>query len=157
MKLPKSKLKECYYWECEDFYDKLPSKIEVPEYRTEIFQKTMTHNEILKEYNIVPYTMEQAFGVTIDIIPTLKPDWKGRLIYFKENEILYRLNAFRSGDGQLKVYVYEVDDSDEWGAGSGACLSNKPLESQSSDTLTLESLKLEVENLKNWAKSIGYK
>ena len=39
MKHPKSELKQDYYWECKDFYDKLPDQIEVIPSHTEINNK----------------------------------------------------------------------------------------------------------------------
>lgn len=159
MKHIKSKLKEGYYYEIKNFYDKLPDEIEVPEYKTEIFPKVMTHREILDTYKIEPYTMEQAFGVILDVISTLKNYSNCRIVYFEEDGVLYRLSAFRHDGGLLGVNVNSAVFDDKWDAGSGACFSNKKL-SNYEPILTprdLETLTLRVEKLENWARKLQYK
>jgi len=158
----KQKLKEGYYWECSDFFDKLPENIEVPEYQTEIFTEIISHNEILKKYNIIPYTLEQAVGVVLDIIPTLKNDYKGRLVYFEYEGTKYRFVAFRDVDGRLFVFVYRCGPGNEWYAGNGASFSNrtletKPLTPSSSDTLTLHPTNTEIQNAISICKKAGLK
>lgn len=127
----KSKLKEGYYYEEKPWYDTLPDTIASPEpFTTVIFEKDMTHDEILKEYNIVPYNsyMDAAI-ICLSIIPDLKNDYKGRIIYFKENDVLYRFYAWRFDSGELNVNIFEVDRGDGGSASYGACFS---------DDLTLE-------------------
>lgn len=142
----KTLLKEGYYYEEKPWYDTLPETIAEPNpFKTIIFEKDMTHDQILKEYNIVPYNsyMDAAI-VCLTIIHTLKNDCKSRIIYFKESNILYRFSAWRDGVGKLSVRVSKVRRGSKYYAGSGACFSNVPLKSLTeylspSDTLTLES------------------
>lgn len=125
----KSKLRERngYYYEFRPFYDALPANLEVPEYRTEIFPRAMTHAEIIREYAVVPYgNVQDAFAVIADCIPTLKNDYKGRLAYFSDTDgTLCRLNVWRHGDGMLSLFVRRVDLDYEWHAGSGVLASNE--------------------------------
>lgn len=137
MKKPKLLLKQGYYHECEPFFDKLSDEIEVIESRVEIFPKTMTHREILETYKIEPYTLEQATGILLGILDDLK--YPSRLIYFKDNDVLYCFNAYRRDGGGLRAFVYETLLDSRCYAGYGVCLSNKPLNTQSSDTSTLSS------------------
>lgn len=140
MKINKNKLKECYYWEYTDLYDKLPAKLEVPDYEHEIFPKTMTHKEILETYNIAPYTVEQAFGAALSIIPELQNDWKSKLIYFMNGTTLCRLIMYRGDDGRLGVNVNRVDLGREWHAGNGTLFSKSFIPSETSplETSTLK-------------------
>lgn len=144
MKIPKSNLKENYYYEYTDLYAHLPDKLEVPEYKTEIFTEAITHREILKKYNIAPYTVEQAFAVAADCIKDLKNDFKGRFIYFKNGDALCRLFVWRDDDGRLDVRVYEVCLDGRCGDGSDwvflADVTNVTLDNtlESSDTLSLD-------------------
>lgn len=137
MKKSKSLLKQGYYWECKNFYDKLPDEVEVIESRVEIFPKIMTNQDILNTYKIEPYTLEQATGILLGIIDDLK--YPPRIIYFKDNDVLYHFSAYRYDDGELSVDVDEVYLGREWRADDGACLSNVPLNTQSTKTQTLSS------------------
>lgn len=155
MKHPKSELKQDYYWECKDFYDKLPDQIEVIPSHTEILTKTMTHREILDTYKIKPYTLEQATGVILDIIPTLQNDYKSRIVYFKDNDVLYRFRAYRPSDDELSVDVFEVGLDNRWDAGNGVCFSNELLDTQSQSISTSETLSDQA--MIDILKSKGYK
>lgn len=124
-KINKSVLKEGYYHELLLWYDSLPEKLPTVAFVTEILPNTMTNKEILKKYKIVPYTSyEQAAGVCATVIPELTNNYKSRIVYFQENEVLYCFRAWRVGDGQLRVSVGRVDLSDDFGAGRGVCFSN---------------------------------
>lgn len=149
----KSKLKEGYYYEEKEWYDACPDDLpNAPKYQIEIFPKVMTHKEILETYKIVPYSSyREAAAVVVSIIPTLKNDFKSRLVYFKENEVLYRFSAWRRGGGRLYLYVREVELGNEYGAGSGACfLSNSTSDTSGDsplDSLTLpQAIKICKEN-----------
>ncbi len=138
----KSKIKEGYYWEYESLYDSLPKTLTVPEYKTEIFEKPITNKKIIEKYKIVPYTIEQAFAVAIDCIPTLKNNYKGRIIYFKNGDTLCGLYVYCFDDGLLGAGVDELGLDGEWDAGNGTIFSNtlntldsSPLDSESLMTL----------------------
>lgn len=125
----KSKLKEGYYYEEKPWYDTLPDTIASPQpFTTVIFEKEMTHDQILKEYKIIPYNsyMDAAI-IYLSILPDLKNDYEGRIIYFKENDVSYRFRAWRDDGGQFDVSVYEVRRGYKYYAGDGACFSNVPL------------------------------
>lgn len=149
MEVQKSKLKEGYYWEFDNIYDTLPNKLKVPKYQTEIFTETITHKNILEKYKIIPYTVEQAFAVAIDAIPTLKNDYQGRLVYFKYDDILCGLGVWRLGDGSLRVRVNKVGLGSEWDAGDGTLFSTTPIPSETSDSLTLKSLDTRLKKLES--------
>ena len=140
--ISKSVLKEnnsCYY-ECNDWYDKCPSKLSVPEFKTEIFTRSISHDDILKEYNITPYaSYAEATAVCASIIFTLKNDYKSRIVYFKDNDVLYRFFAWRDDDGQLDVLVREVDLDYEFDPEDGVCFNNGILGTSPDDTLPLNS------------------
>lgn len=123
----KSKIKEngSYYYECKPWYDKTPSKLPKPIYQTEIFPRMMSHAEILKTYAIAPYSSyTEALAVVADLIPTLTNDWKGRFVYFKEDDVPYCFRAWRLGDGRLRVYVNSVDLGNKWRVGYGVCFQD---------------------------------
>lgn len=139
----KSALKEkngCYY-EFDDFYNKLPETLKVPEYKTEIFPTVMTHREIIEKYSVRPYeNIEDAFAVATDVIKTLKNDYKGRIIYFYDSsKTLCRLDVWRYGGGGLSVGVLEVNLDNKWDAGYGVSLSNNV--SKTSSASETESLR----------------
>lgn len=138
------KEKDSYYYECNDWYSKVPEKLTVSNFKTEIFPRSMTHREILKEYSVIPYnSYAEAVAICASVIPTLKNDYEGRIIYFKENEILYRFCAWRGGDGQLRVGVSRVHLGGECGAGNGVCFSNGNLDTSEKTLSNLDSLTLE--------------
>lgn len=133
--IKKSVLKEkiSYYYESREWYDTAPDTLPVPEYTTEIFPRVMTHTEILKEYNITPYnSYQEAAAVCASVISDLKSNYRGRIVYFKENGILYRFLAWRFDDGWLDVYVREVYLDDRFDAESGVCFSNGNLDTSDS-------------------------
>lgn len=137
-------LKEGYYYEAQPFYDSLPEELPKIKYQTGIFSKSLSHRQILKKYKIVPYeTVAEAAAVVLDLIPTLKNDYKGRLVYFKQDAVLYRFDAWRRGGGQLNVFVLKVYLGYKYDAERGVCFSatdTLKLETSSSlETLTLES------------------
>lgn len=137
-------LKGGYYWEVYPFYDSIPEELPKIKYQTEIFSKSLSHRQILKKYNIVPYeTVAEAAAVVLDLIPTLKNDYKSRLVYFKQDAVLYRFDAWRDDDGQLNVDVFKVLLDSKYDAENGVCFSatdTLKLETSSSlETLTLES------------------
>lgn len=132
--IPKKNLKENYYYESKPWYDTMPNKLPIVDYTTVIFPRTMSHREILKEYNIEPYTVQEAFSVAADLVKKLKNnDW--RLVYFTDNDTLYRFDAWRDVVGQLRVGVNEVGLDGGYGAGGGACLRSKSLSSSPSVSL----------------------
>lgn len=141
--MKKSQLKEkrSYYYEEKAWYESCPDTLpKVPEFKTEIFPRAMTHQEILDTYKIIPYSSyAEAAAVVVSIIPDLK--WPSRIVYFKENEVLYRFDAWRDDDGQLGVNVGRVHLGREYAAEYGVAFSNSP-----SDTLdslsSLDSLEL---------------
>lgn len=142
MQISKSKLKEPngYYYEQKPWHETLPDMLDVPEFKTEIFPKPMTHTEILETYKIIPYaSYALAAGVIASIIPDLKNSDKGRIVYFKENDVLYRFDAFRDDDGGLDWRVNEVVLGRGWDAGCGACFGNSPSDSEPSDSSILGS------------------
>lgn len=142
--IKKSVLKENWYYEYDDIYDSLPEELSVPEYKTEIFNKTISHRDILSTYKVEPYeSVGQAFAVAADIIPTLKNDCKGRLVYFKRSGELCRLRVWRNGDGVLRVGVGKVGLGDEWDAGDGVSLSTKSLENSENALGSLDKLTLD--------------
>ena len=156
--MKKSTLKEknSYYWEAKPWYDKLPATLPKVSFKTEISPKAMTHREILDTYKIVPYiSYIEAFAVCAAIIPTLKNDWRSRIVYFKEDDVLYRLSAFRSDDGQLDVRVREVRLDDGCGPVDGVCFGNSTLKPKTSSTL--ESSDSSLEKAKEMVKKAGYK
>lgn len=141
MKKQQLKEKGSYYYEEKGWYESCPDILPVISPITiEILPRSMYHREILKEYNITPYSSyAEAAAVLVSLIPDLK--YPSRLVYFTENEVLYRFRAWRGDGGQLDVDVFEVDLDDECGAGRGVCFSNGL-----SDTLetlgSLDSLEL---------------
>lgn len=157
--ISKSTIKEkgSYYYEVKPWYDKAPKKLPKPTYKTEIFTEVISHSKILKTYAIEPYSSyAEALAVVADLIPTLKNDWKGRLVYFKENDVLYRWNAFRYDDGQLNVYVRRVNPDNEWNAGNGVCFqATKPSNTSDLNLGNLDSLDLSAAI--ELVKKSGYK
>lgn len=137
--IKKSALKEGYFYEEKSWYDALPETLKVPEYKTEIFAETLSHKEILEKYKIESYqSIEDAFAVAADSIPTPENDYKGRLVYFMDGETRYRLGVSRGSDGRLRVYVDRVGPDDQWDAGRGVLFSNETLSPGGSvDTLAL--------------------
>lgn len=127
--IKKSILQSGYYYEFRKFYDALPDDLEVPEYRTEIFDGTISHNEILKTYEVEPYAnAADAFAVIADCVPTLKNDGKGRIAYFNDADgTLCRLMVWRNDGGELRLFVSRVDLDAEWHDGGGVLASNAPL------------------------------
>lgn len=153
----KNILKEGYYYECKPWYDTLPDEIAETYYKTEIFPKAMTHKEILETYKIIPYNsyFDAAF-ICISALKDLKNDYKGRSVYFKENDVLYRFNAWRGDGGQLRVNVDEVDLDGEYDAGSGVLFSNgisdtSDLTLKPSETLSLRAENLAIDFCEKWA------
>lgn len=72
-KLKKSLLKSNYYYEINPWYDKCPDILPEVPYQTEIFKETLSHSEIIKTYNILPYdSYEEAAAVCLSLIPDLK-------------------------------------------------------------------------------------
>lgn len=143
-------LKSGHYYECNPWYDTLPQVIAETDYKTEIFPRAMTHREILDTYNIVPYTSYVDAAVAcISALKDLKNDYKGRLVYFKENDVLYRFNAWRDGDGQLDVNVDEVNLDYKYDAEGGVVFSNGTSDTSDLTLKTFETLSLhaQVENL----------
>lgn len=139
----KNILKSGYYYEEKDWYDTLANELPEVEYKTEIFTETISHNNILKKYNITPYpSYIEAAAVCANLIKDLKNNYKSRLVYFTENNTLFRFFAWRLGDGQLGLGVGKVGLGNDYGAGRGVCFSNIPLipsdtTLESSDTLSL--------------------
>lgn len=127
--IKKSILQSGYYYEFRKLYDALPDDLEVPEYRTEIFDGTISHKEILKTYEVEPYAnAADAFAVIADCVPTLKKDGKGRISYFNDQDgTLCRLSVWRGGGGRLSLYVGRVRLGGEWDDGDGVLASNAPL------------------------------
>lgn len=144
--MKKSQLKEkgSYYYECKDFYGACPNTLPIiPPARVEIFPRTMTHAEILKEYKIIPYnSYAEAVAALIPLIPDLK--LPSRIVYFKEDEILFRFHAWRFGGGQLSVYVDEVFLDREYDAERGVVFSNGHLDALSNSSLDSLSLPKEL-------------
>lgn len=161
-KINKNVLKEKngYYYEFRPFYDSLPSKLTVPEYRTAIFPKKMTHREIMETYRIMPYSsVEDAFAVIADCIPTLKNDYKGRIAYFNDKDgTPCRLDVWRGDDGRLGLGVDEVGPGGEWSAGGGVLSSNNETGNLGTvDPLSSETLTLTDEQCIEQLKSNGYR
>lgn len=152
------KEKNGYYYEFSPFYDALPDTLDVPEYRTEIFPRRMTHAEILSEYAIVPYqNISDAFAVIADCIPTLKKDCKGRLAYFADTDgTPCRLHVWRNDDGMLNLDVDDVSLDREWNAGDGVLASNDRSDARKEvGTLGFSPLGTLPENEPNLNESIG--
>lgn len=149
--LKKSILKSGYYWELKPWYDSCPDELPVAEYKTEIFTDYLTHKEILKKYNITPYdSYAQAASVAVSLADTLKRG-EYRIIYFKEDEVLYRFGAFYYDDSRLDFHVRKVGPSSGYDPGDGVCFGypsdTQPLTLSDSDNLTLESaIKIVWEN-----------
>lgn len=140
-KLNKSVLKSGYYYEVKSWYNACPETLPKVKYQTEIFTRYITHAEILKEYNITPYnSYNEAAAVVASLVEDLKPnDW--RIVYFKEDEVLYRFHAFRDDDSQLNFSVYEVDLGSLFGPGHGVCFgypSDTSASLSPSETFTLD-------------------
>lgn len=151
----KSLLKSGYYYETKPWYETCPEELPVPEFKTEIFPRTMTHREILDTYKVTPYaSYAEAAAVVLALISALTNDYKGRLVYFKEGGTLYRFVAWRDDVGQLRVSVFETDLDDEWYAEHGVCFSNGTLDT-CDDIVT--SLPLELGRAIEVVKSHGYK
>lgn len=156
-KINKSALKEGYYYEYKSWYDALPEKLTVPKYQTEIFTKTISNREILDTYKVEPFTIEQAFAVAADCIPTLKNDYSGRVIYFMDGDTRCRLSVYRDTDGELEVDVSYVYLFIEWYAGDGVLFSNKVTENLGAEALSPSetlSLKARVEKLENLVEGL---
>ncbi len=158
--LNKKVLKENYYYEEIPIYDKLPTKLpKVPKYEVKIFPKTMSHREILKEYNIKPYEdFKTAASAVADIILTLKNDYKSRIVYFNYENTLYRFYAWRNDAGQLRVFVCGVNLGLKYVAEDGVAFSNGPLETSPIDTLKLsdfDALEKRVKTLENKLKMLA--
>lgn len=130
--MTKSKLKEkgSYYYEERDWYENCPAQLpQAPIFKVEVFPRIMSHREILDTYKVVPYaSYAEAASVVISIIPDLK--YPSRIVYFKEDGVLYRFDAWRRDGGQLVVDVYEVRLGFKYVAEYGVCFSNS-----TSDTL----------------------
>lgn len=145
----KSELKEkgSYYYESKPWYEACPKTLpEIPEPKVEIFPRTMTNREILREYKITPYaSYAEAAAAIAHIKPTLKNDYKGRLAYFTENGTTYRLGAWRRDDGQLRLGVREAYLDGEWGAENGVAFSNGILGASDMTLRPSESLTLPKE------------
>lgn len=153
----KSLLKSGYYYETKPWYDDCPDKLPVPEFKTEIFPRAMTHREILDTYKITPYaSYAEAAAVVLALIPALTNDYKGRLVYFKEGGTLYRFSAWRYDDGQLDLYVFEPDLDDGWGAEYGVCFGNGTLDASNTGHLDSD-VPLELSRAIEVVKSHGYK
>lgn len=142
--MQKQQLKEpgSYYYEEKAWYDLCPNTLPIiPPVTVEIFPKSMTHREILKEYNITPYnSYAEAAAALIPLIPTLK--YPSRIVYFNDDSILYRFHAWRRDDGRLGVRVRRVYLDDEYDAERGVVFSNGLSDTlgslSSSDSLSLE-------------------
>jgi len=96
------------------------------------FNNDVTHRSILDEAEKKGvkkiYTYTEALKIVLQGVMSGEVDKKGTgiIAYLKVDgdDQLYRFNAWRYGDGQLLVDVYEVSLGYECGAGSGACFSN---------------------------------
>lgn len=140
-KLNKSVLKSGYYYEVKPWYDACPTTLPKVKYQTEIFTRYITHAEILKEYTITPYnSYNEAAAVVGSLVEDLKPnDW--RIVYFKEDGVLYLFLAFRIGDSQLVLGVRKVGPDGTFGPGNGVCFgypSDTSASLSPSETFTLD-------------------
>lgn len=137
----KSILKSGYYYEALPWYDKCSETLPKVEFKTEIFSRYITHKEILKEYNITPYgSYNDAAKIVVSLIDSLKSsEW--RIVYFKEDDVLYRFSAFRGGDSQLDFHVDKVDPDNKWDSGYGVCFGY-PSDTQNQTLSPSESLTL---------------
>lgn len=140
--IKKSDLKKGYYYEEKPWYDACPDELEEPEeFKMEIFPRIMTHAEILKEYNIAPYSSyAEAAVVFLAVIPRFDKNCKGQVVYFTDDGILYRFLAWRRGGGRLYVGVRKVDLGIEYDPGDGVAFRNSP--SVPSGNSALDSLTL---------------
>lgn len=156
MNYKKSQLKEegSYYNEEKDWYKNCPDTLPtIPPVKVEIFPRVMSHREILNTYKIVPYSSyAEAAAALIPLIPDLK--LPSRIVYFKEDNVLFRFHAWRDDDGQLRVNVNEVNLGRRCGAEDGVAFSNST--SDPSNSLDTDvSLELRVKKLENWMEKMS--
>ena len=97
------------------------------------FIKNLTNRQILDEADRVRvkkvYSYLEALSIIREAILSGEVDKKGTgvIVYFNitGKDTLYRFDAFRGGGGRLIIDVHEVRLDGGWGAGRGACFSNR--------------------------------